>query len=1114
MAALLDKKTVSLYIDGVLAGTKSFDGTYQQPRPPSGRWSLFPEEAQGGLKIGATSVLANTRAFDCDELSIYNRVLTPADIATRFIAGRPATSVADQIYTHQELIKKQVSRDRIKIEIPRASYGYFPADKSIPLTITVPSDVAIPYPLKVTVALSGENAKAIFQAEKFISQKQDSVSGLVWEIPFAAARGLYDLRVALTDARGASVVTTTFPLAATVAIPPVGERPASSPLGGHQIFSRHNETLALGARTERNIPYIPKNADGSPNFTTLDRSVDIALSTGIDLMLCIQPYYDPPGSRSENIPTWENWARAIVDRYKGRVKYWEILNEPNAHNISPAQYVGYLKTAHAIIRELDPAAKVVGLCGVTTYPEWTDDVLAAGGGGYFDILAFHNYIGSSPISAWRTQRKIERTRAIMLKHMGKEVPMWNTESGIHQPRRIDGHSLTDDELLERYPRGSRQADGIVLVPADAITMATEKVGACWQTQSILLDCGLGVERWFMLMGSSVFYPHGGASKGTPSLKGVAYAALSSVVSTMKSAKLIPLSVSSSAGVLITHLDAHNTVALFADTPATRSFSVRRNGTYRGMDYLGNPLSWEARDNLLTVSFGMEPVYIFDVSDDFREAPFLGISDVPALVSPGEQTAGAVTVTNLYSTPLSAELAITSPQSTVTHDRAISLKPGEKTTVPFQLKAGPLKRGEHVLTVRLSRQREEIASFEQTFTSEGVARGIPRVSQAIRLDGDSADWDGIPAETADTSARVVIGRPPVGYYDPATWQGPSDLSFSVKTAWHPDRGIYFLLTVTDDVVKTVPAEKLDRGFLQDALEFFFDGRPLHEQAPVYSFGAEQHLIVPAVGATASPCLHKSWARYGDSVEIESVGKKTASGYVIEGLVRPKPGAPFKLVAGTRIGMDFTLDDAGEAPMTRKTQMALHGTSNNNTDTSGFGRYYLMDQTAAATLNLLRNPELQAAPDGSLPGWVFQDGSKAATGKETKSGVKEIDGVRALWMSVPEGVQAQGLWIQTVPVKPEHGYAVSFRVKGDLAGTAKWCNAGGGVYFLGDQGQWLGFERIATQPPSGEWGTYGARVLAPAGATQLGFRFQASANNLQGSLDFFCTDMVVSEEPAAR
>ena len=50
---------------------------------------------------------------------------------------------------------------------------------------------------------------------------------------------------------------------------------------------------------------------------------------------------------------WERFVRALVRRYKDRIHYWEILNEPNTSVFTenPKAYVEMLKIAYRIVHE-------------------------------------------------------------------------------------------------------------------------------------------------------------------------------------------------------------------------------------------------------------------------------------------------------------------------------------------------------------------------------------------------------------------------------------------------------------------------------------------------------------------------------------------------------------------------------------------------------------------------------------------------------------------------------------------------------------------------------------------------------------------------------------------
>ena len=46
------------------------------------------------------------------------------------------------------------------------------------------------------------------------------------------------------------------------------------------------------------------------------------------------------------------------------------------------------------------------------------------------------------------------------------------------------------------------------------------------------------------------------------------------------------------------------------------FSIGGLESISGMDYLGNPLTFTAVDGVIDLTIKMEPIYIFDLPDDF------------------------------------------------------------------------------------------------------------------------------------------------------------------------------------------------------------------------------------------------------------------------------------------------------------------------------------------------------------------------------------------------------------------------------------------------------------------------------------------------------------------
>ena len=127
-------------------------------------------------------------------------------------------------------------------------------------------------------------------------------------------------------------------------------------------------------------------------------------------------------------------VRAVVERFKDRVRRWEIVNEPNLTVGDPAKYVEIVRAAAAVIKEVDPDAKVMGpdTCGVDI--GWNRRFLELGGGGLVDIYTIHDYEGHESVDPVHWRWKIGELRKIMEEHGAGDKPLWQTERAISGQR--------------------------------------------------------------------------------------------------------------------------------------------------------------------------------------------------------------------------------------------------------------------------------------------------------------------------------------------------------------------------------------------------------------------------------------------------------------------------------------------------------------------------------------------------------------------------------------------------------------------------------------------------------------------------------------------------------
>ena len=171
-------------------------------------------------------------------------------------------------------------------------------------------------------------------------------------------------------------------------------------------------------------------------------------------------------------------VRQAVTRFKGRVRYWEVVNEPNL-SMSPESYVTLLKQTYAQIKSIDPQAQVVApaLCGIDL--NWFQRFYQLGGKNYCDVLSLHDYEGHESIDPYHWTYKINALRQIMTAYGDTYKPIWQTERAISGVRGggftggaqavrmllhrdvLESLGISADRNLHFYP----DAHGFSLVPS-------------------------------------------------------------------------------------------------------------------------------------------------------------------------------------------------------------------------------------------------------------------------------------------------------------------------------------------------------------------------------------------------------------------------------------------------------------------------------------------------------------------------------------------------------------------------------------------------------------------------------------------------------------------------
>lgn len=122
-------------------------------------------------------------------------------------------------------------------------------------------------------------------------------------------------------------------------------------------------------------------------------------------------------------------VREWVTRYKGRIKYWEVVNEPNL-SLSAQAYADILKNVYPLIKRIDPAAVVMGpgTCGIVM--GWLEEFYKAGGGKHVDAVSIHDYEGNESIDVFHWNHQMGELKKLMARNDDATKAIWQTERAI------------------------------------------------------------------------------------------------------------------------------------------------------------------------------------------------------------------------------------------------------------------------------------------------------------------------------------------------------------------------------------------------------------------------------------------------------------------------------------------------------------------------------------------------------------------------------------------------------------------------------------------------------------------------------------------------------------
>jgi hypothetical protein len=209
-------------------------------------------------------------------------------------------------------------------------------------------------------------------------------------------------------------------------------------------------------------------------FTTLDSCVALADLEGAEILLPLgltpawassrpdeaSAYGPGNAAPPRDLEDWRTYVRTVATRYRGRIKHYEIWNEPNLPRFfsgTSQEMLGLASEAYRILKDVDPENVVVSPSATSGEAglRWLEGYLGEGGQNVCDVVGFHFYTGGQPPEAIRHLALL--ARRVLDRTGGESKPLWNTETGWSIPSQLpaDGEASNIQEQTQEASYLSR-----------------------------------------------------------------------------------------------------------------------------------------------------------------------------------------------------------------------------------------------------------------------------------------------------------------------------------------------------------------------------------------------------------------------------------------------------------------------------------------------------------------------------------------------------------------------------------------------------------------------------------------------------------------------------------
>jgi hypothetical protein len=193
---------------------------------------------------------------------------------------------------------------------------------------------------------------------------------------------------------------------------------------------------------------------GSFDFTFPDKAISFYEKNDIQMfpILCYHSNWAKDGTApatKEEQELFANYVSQCVKRYRGRITYWELWNEPNIlpfwkPNPNVADYTALLKKSYIAAKKANPKCQIIGTCMAGYDPEFLERLYQLGGKDYFDVLSYHYYRSIPP--EYEVSKELDDLHNLMARYGDGNKRIWVTEMGVSNHPKFG----VNDELHAAY----------------------------------------------------------------------------------------------------------------------------------------------------------------------------------------------------------------------------------------------------------------------------------------------------------------------------------------------------------------------------------------------------------------------------------------------------------------------------------------------------------------------------------------------------------------------------------------------------------------------------------------------------------------------------------------